>query len=275
MKHTECCSNSGHAENESHVCDNGGSSSLCNGDQFQRSTDHRVNETSPQIEEKSRHYRQATAPTRRSLFNDTKDSSLNIKITSTFSLNPKISTSSFPCLSYPHCYISNDTAGPSRLSQQHRIRKMPQLLMTPSEVKFATKRNRLDRLSLHSLEELGNGFCPSDDLETYHSQTRSIDKKTPVSLREYQQEVSGPKSLLFTTVRTKRVEYFDETIASNMIRQGMPSLISTACGEHHLPMVVSSHTNNDSIKKFKSSARSQLVSYAFVLPVSKTVPKFL
>lgn len=200
MEQAECCSNSGYAENESRVCDNGGASSFCNGDQFQRSTDHRVNETSPQTEEKSGHYRQATVPSRRSLFNHTKDSSLNIKITSTFSLNPKISTSPFSCVANKgdvqplknilytgpanHCYIFNDTGGPSSLPEQDRIRKMPELLLTPREVKFTTKSNRLDRLSLHSSEELGNGFCKTDDLETQYSQTRSADKKTPVSLGE-------------------------------------------------------------------------------------------
>ena len=53
-----------------------------------------------------------------------------------------------------------------------------------------------------------------------------------------------------------------------MIRQGMPSLISTACSRLPLRMVVSSGASDDTIKRFKSSARSQLVSYASKIPLS-------
>lgn len=384
MEKTECSSNSGHGgyitlEKESHVWGNGGTSSLCPGDHYQQFTRHRVNETSPQIEEQSGHYRQVTVTTQRSIVNDTsrteEESSLNIKITSAFSLNPKMSSSSFhgkellfssnhpqltriefepggsklssrfspssvlqqqhaqiksevpkdhqlkasltiqgnvnedtnnsslsnekrnnnnsrqqgytklrksreiesenrnewnnsvankndmqPLKNVPYtgladqCYISNDNGGPSISQQLDRKRKIQEPLMTPRKVEFTTKSNRLDQrgtVSIYSSEELGNGCCRSDD-----------------SLRRYQQDNCGPKSLSFTTIkRTKRAKECDKSIASDMITHGMPSLLSTASGEHHLPMVVTSHTNDNTKIKFKGSAQRHLVNYAAKVPL--------
>lgn len=382
MENTECSSNSAHGgyitlEKESHVWGNGDTSSFRPGDHYQR---HKVNETSPQIEEQSGHYRQVTVTTQRSLVNDTsrteEESSLNIKITSAFSLNPKMSSSSFhgkelllssshPQLTRidfepgrgnlssrfsppsvlqqqhaqtksevpkdhqlkasltiqgnrngPRCfvvnedtndsslsneksnnnnninrqqwytklrkseeiesenrnerqnsvankddmqpsknlsytglayqfYFCNDNGGPSFSQQQDRKRKIQEL---------TTKSNRLDQretVSIYSSEELGNGYCKSDN-----------------SLRRCQQDNGGPKSLSFTTIkRTKRAKECDESIASDMITYGMPSLLSTASGEHHLPMVVSSHTTDNTQKIFKGSAQRHLVKYAVKVPL--------
>ena len=70
------------------------------------------------------------------------------------------------------------------------------------------------------------------------------------------------KSLSFTSIRrTKRTREHDESIASDMITHGMPSLLSTTSGEHYLPMALSSHTSNNSNKQLKSIPQKQLVNY--------------
>lgn len=398
MKKTECSSSSDHGrylspEKGRHVWGSDGASSLCPGDHYQQFTCRRVNETSPQIKRQSRHYRQATATTQRSLLNDTsrteEESSLNIRITSAFSLNPKMSsslfhgnelllTSSHPQLTRielepggrklssqfspspvlqqqheqsrsevpkggqplkaslaiqgnrngPRClhvykdtddlnlskeqrnnrqqgytelgksreidsenlaevwnnsvankddmqplknilytglanhrYISNETNGPSMSMQQDRGRQIQEPIMTPRKVAFATKNNRLDQgeTFVYSSEELGNGFCKRDDFKTQSSQIGYIDNEVHVSLRRSQQDIGASKLLSFATInRTRRAKECDESITNDMITQGIPPLLSTAPVEHHLPTVVSSHTNDNTIKKFKSSAQRQL-----------------
>lgn len=160
-----------------------------------------------------------------------------------------------------HCYISSES-GPSILLQQDHDTKIQEAIMTPRNVEFETKSKRLDQhetVSICSSEELRNDFCNRDDFKNQYSQTEHIGN---LSVGRYQQHTGDPKSLSFTTIRrTKRTREHDESIASDMITHGMPSLLSTTSGEHYLPMALSSHTNNNTNKQFKSGPERQLVNY--------------
>lgn len=156
-----------------------------------------------------------------------------------------------------NCYISNENDGPSLLLHRDIGTKIQGAFVATRKEEVATKSNGLDQ---HETVSIRNR--DQDSKTQYSAQTEDIDSKTPAPVVRYQQDISGPKSLSFTTIRrTKQAQECDESIAIDMITHGMPSSLSTASGEHHLPMVLSSHTNNDSDKQFKSSEQRRLANY--------------
>lgn len=160
-----------------------------------------------------------------------------------------------------HCNISSES-GPSILFQRDHETHEQVAPMTPRNVEFETKSeplNQHETVSICSSKELRNDFRNCDDFKNQYLQTEYTGN---LSVGRCQPHIGDPKSLSFTTIRrTKRTREHDESIASDMINHGMPSLLSTTSGEHYLPMALSSHTYNDTNTQFKSGPERQLVNY--------------
>ena len=160
-----------------------------------------------------------------------------------------------------YCNIYSES-GPSILLKRDHHTHEKVAPMTPRNVEFETKNkpvNQHDKESICSSEELRSDFRTWVDFKNQYSQTEYIDN---LSVGRCQPHIGDPKSLSYTTIRrTKRTREQDESIASDMITHGMPSLLSTTSGEHYLPMALSSHTNNNTNKQFKSSSERQLANY--------------
>ena len=159
------------------------------------------------------------------------------------------------------CYVSRESE-PSILFQRDHDTLVKKAPTTPKNVEFETKSkplNQHETVSICSSEELRNDYCNCNDNKKQYSQEEYIGN---LSLGRYQPHIGDPKSMSFTTIRrTERTREHDESIASDMITHGMPSLLSTTSGEHYLPMALSSHTNNNTNKQFKSSPERPLVIY--------------
>ena len=161
-----------------------------------------------------------------------------------------------------YCNISSER-GPSILFQQDLDTHENVAAMIPRNVTLETKSKPLNQHETVSMiclsEELRNDFRNCDDFKNHYSQTEHIDS---LYVGRYPPHYSDPRSLSFTTIRrTKRTREQDESIASDMITHGMPSLLSTTSGEHYLPMALSSHTSNNTNKQFKGIPERPLVSY--------------
>lgn len=246
-----------------------------------------MDEAGSQLEEHGKHYRHATVITQGPFVNGislTEDTHTKLRksreldsanLNCVWSNNPVTNEDDMYPFKIPlqrvstnYCNISSES-GPSILYQRdhHTHEKMAH--MTTRYVERETKRkalNQHDKESMCLSEELGNNFRNSDDFKNEYSQTEYIGS---LSVRRCQPRIGDPKSLSFTPIRrTKRTQEHDESIASDMITHGMPSLLSTTSGEHYLPMALSSHTNNNTNKQFKSSTERQLVNYNAISPGS-------
>ena len=160
-----------------------------------------------------------------------------------------------------YCNISSES-GPSILFHRDHDTHENVAARVPRNVEFETNGKPLyqqETVSNCQSEELRNDFRNCDDFKNQYSQTKYIDN---LYVGRYPPHISDPKSLSFTSIRrTKRTREHDESIASDMITHGMPSLLSTTSGEHYLPMALSSHTNNKTNEQFKSIPQKPLVNY--------------